>query len=105
MSIEKKFMKAKPVCKAVFTVPLDFQENIKTICLVGDFNGWNKTGTPMKKNPEKGYTVSLELDINKEYQFRYLINGTIWANDSGADGQVPSPFPEEQNSVIVTFTK
>ena len=105
MSIEKKYLKSKPVCKATFSVPLNFKEKIKTICLVGDFNSWSKTGSPMKKNPEKGYSISLELDINREYQFRYLINGGIWANDPDADGQVPSPFPEEQNSVISTFVR
>ena len=54
--------------------------------------------TPMKKT--KGvWSVSLDLETGKEYQFRYLIDGTNWENDPEADKFVPSGLGSE-NSVL-----
>ncbi len=71
-----------------------------TIHLVGDFNGWNKTATPLRLN-EHSWCVSLELDANQAYQYRYLVNGTDWYNDWRADRYVPNELGGD-NSVIET---
>ena len=44
--------------------------------------------------------LTLELQSGKEYQFRYLVNGTDWYNDWDADRYVPNPFGGD-NSVVV----
>jgi hypothetical protein len=41
------------------------------------------------------------LEAGKEYQFRYLIDGTVWKNDPQADSFVENSFGEE-NSVVST---
>ncbi len=45
--------------------------------------------------------ITLELDQGREYQFRYLVNGTDWHNDWHADKYVPNRFGSD-NSVVVT---
>lgn len=72
-----------------------------TIHLVGDFNGWSKTATPLRLG-EHNWSVSLELDAGRSYQYRYLVNGTDWYNDWRADRYEPNELGGD-NSVVVTF--
>ena len=100
LMLKKQFLKSKPVCKVTFTLPE--QVKAETAHLVGDFNNWDEQATPMKKAKKDGYfSITLELDKDKEYQFRYLVNGTEWHNDWNADKYVPNPFSGD-NSVVTT---
>lgn len=71
----------------------------ETIHLVGDFNNWSSTSTPLRLGDD-GWSVSLELDVGNSYQYRYLINGTDWYNDWRADRYVPNEYGGD-NSVVV----
>ena len=99
MSIEKKFLKAKPVCKVKFSLSGDSYNSASSILVLGDFNNWQLGETPMKKAKTEVWSVSLDLETGKEYQFRYLIDGTTWENDPEADKFVPSGLGSE-NSVL-----
>jgi 1,4-alpha-glucan branching enzyme len=99
MSIEKKLLKAKPICKVKFSLSGDQYNSASSILLVGDFNNWQIGETPLKKAKTGVWSVSLDLETSKEHQFRYLIDGTNWENDSEADKFVPSGLGSE-NSVI-----
>jgi 1,4-alpha-glucan branching enzyme len=72
-----------------------------TIHLVGDFNNWDKSSTPLRLN-DISWSVSLDLDPGKAYQYRYLINGADWYNDWRADRYEPNELGGD-NSVVVTF--
>jgi 1,4-alpha-glucan branching enzyme len=98
--IIKKYVKSKPVCKVTFDLPAQAIEGAKKVHLVGEFNDWQTTATPMKKSKEGGFKVTLELEKGKEYQFRYLINETKWENDWQADSYVPNNLTFEENSVV-----
>jgi len=99
MSLEKKFVKTKAVCKVKFSLSGDQYNSASSILLVGSFNNWQLGETPFKKAKTGAWSVSIELETGKEYQFRYLIDGTTWENDPEADGFVPSGLGSE-NSVI-----
>ncbi|MEI6888047.1 MAG: isoamylase early set domain-containing protein [Bacteroidales bacterium] len=99
MSIEKKFLKAKPVCKVKFSLSGDQYKSATSILLVGDFNNWQLGETPIKKSKTGVWSVSLDLETGKEYQYRYLVDGTNWENDSDADKYIPSGLGSE-NSVL-----
>ena len=73
----------------------------EAVHLVGDFNDWNESATPMKKLKSGRFMVTLELEKGREYQFRYPVNGTEWHNDWHADKYVPNPFRGD-NSVVIT---
>jgi 1,4-alpha-glucan branching enzyme len=100
MSITKKFLKSKPVCKVSFKLSKDQANGAKTVHIVGDFNDWSKDATPMKSLKAGGFSAILELEQGKEYQFRYLIDGDAWLNDDEADKMAPTPFGDAHNSVI-----
>ncbi len=99
--LNKKFYKTK--CKVTFEVaveelPTDVE--IQSLHVVGEFNNWDKTTKPLHlvKNIWKE-TVDLELD--KEYQYRLLINGTRWFNDPKADRYVPNNV-DGDNCIVST---
>jgi 1,4-alpha-glucan branching enzyme len=73
-----------------------------SIHLVGDFNQWNTQSHPLKQRPSDGaWEITLVLDAGREYQYRYLVNGTDWQNDWQADQYKPNPYSTD-NSVLVT---
>jgi 1,4-alpha-glucan branching enzyme len=100
----KKYIKSRKVSKITFEVaqselPTDLQ--IESVYLVGDFNDWDQTATPMKRLKKGSYKTSLNLDPGQEYRFRYLVNGEQWCNDWHADAYIPNDFGID-NCVVVT---
>ena len=98
--IKKQFLKSKPVCKATFTLPLEAAPEAAKVQLVGDFNDWSTEEAPeMKKQKNGAYTLVLNLETGKNYEFRYLVDGVEWINDWEADEYAPTPYGVE-NSVV-----
>lgn len=86
--------------RVTFQLPAQFWAG--RIYLVGDFNAWDQTATPMRQTGSDGsWQVTLELEAGREYQFRYLADGVDWHNDSAADAYVPNQHGTS-NSVVVT---
>ena len=101
MSIKKEKAKGKDVCKVTFQLPKDVSTSAKKVALVGDFNQWDAHATLMKKKKDGTFSVTLNLEPGREYQFRYLINDSQWENDANADRYSPSPVGNAENSVII----
>ena len=101
MSLKKQYLKSKPECKVTFTLPKEALLKAKKITLVGEFNNWSKSKTPMKKMENGSASISLTLKTGREYQYRYLINGKTWENDWEADKYVASSIPGVENSVVI----
>lgn len=101
MSITKKFLKSKPVCKVTFRLPKTVVESANSISVVGEFNEWNPKADLMKQLKSGDFSATVELPQGSEYQFRYLIDGSEWTNDQEADKYVPTPFADAENGVIV----
>lgn len=97
--LKKQALKSKEICKVTFYTPSSIEA--ETVHLVGDFNDWDETATEMSRLKDGRFKVMMELDKGKEYQFRYLINGSEWHNDWEADKYVPNPFSGD-NSVVTT---
>lgn len=101
MSIKKQPKKKMSVCTVTFQMTKGKAASAKDIHLVGDFNSWDTKATPMKKQRDGSFSVTLDLNLGQEYQYRYLIDGTNWENDSEADKYVSSPFGDSKNSVLI----
>ena len=100
MPIKKQQLKTKPVCKATFKISKEAAQGAQTAQLAGEFNDWDIQATPMKRNKDGSFTVTVNLESGKEYQFRYLLDGERWENDWEADKYVPAGGHD--NSVVVT---
>jgi 1,4-alpha-glucan branching enzyme len=101
MSLKKQYIKEKPVCKVTFKLPQGIVSDANKVTLTGDFNNWDVESLTMKKNKTGDYSVSLELEKGKEYQFRYVIDGKEWINEDDADKFVPNIFQSENSVVVV----
>ena len=55
---------------------------------------------PMKKLKGGEYSVSVDLQKGKEYQFKYIIDGKSWLNEKEADKYVVNEF-QTKNSVVI----
>jgi len=97
--LEKRYKKSGQVCTVTFTLSEAIEA--ESACLVGEFNGWDPTATPMTHGEDGAFRATLELQAGREYQFRYLIDGEDWRNDWHADAYVPNGLGED-NSVVVT---
>lgn len=101
MSLTKQYLKSKPVCKVTFRLPAEAARDANSVNIVGDFNNWDIYAVPMQKLKDGTFKVTLELEPNHEYQFRYLIDENSWENDWEADRYTSSPYGNAENSVVV----
>jgi 1,4-alpha-glucan branching enzyme len=74
----------------------------KSVHLVGDFNNWNETATPMQRKGRGDiWKVRIELNKGHEYQFRYLVDQTSWHNDWHADRYIPNIHGSDNSLIVV----
>lgn len=98
--IKKQFLKSKPICKVTFTLPAEAAVNAEKVELMGDFSQWNKEPIEMKKLKNGNFKTTIDLEVGRDYEFRYLIDGTRWENAWEADAYVPNKLSYEDNSVV-----
>lgn len=96
MSLKKRYLKSKPVCKLTFDYTTDSNSEVKDVELVGSFNNWEPL--PLRKVKGK-FTRTIDLSVGSTYEFRYKINGEKWHNEADADGLVNNGL-NSQNSVV-----
>ncbi|MDX9788312.1 MAG: isoamylase early set domain-containing protein [Desulfobacterales bacterium] len=101
MSIKKQYVKDKSTCKVTFRIDEHISNRAKTAHVVGEFNNWSTLATPMKRLKNGAFTVTLDMESGREYQFRYLLEKNHWENDPQADKEVATPFGDSRNSVII----
>jgi 1,4-alpha-glucan branching enzyme len=66
--------------------------------LVGDFNNWNSSANPMKKDKKGIWKISPSLKPGR-YEYRFLVDGN-WENDPVCCECVPNEFGS-QNCVRI----
>ncbi len=97
--LKKRYLKSRDMVQVTFYTA----EAIEAECvfLVGDFNDWDETAAPMRALKDGRFKIMLELEPQRDYQFRYLVDGEEWHNDWEADDYVTNPHGSE-NCVVTT---
>lgn len=96
----KSYLKTKKgVVKVTFELPpvVDAQQ----AAVVGEFNNWDPTATPMKRKKDGSFSVALNLDGGREYRYKYYLDEERWENDPNPDRLVPNSFGT-QDSIVNT---
>lgn len=81
--------------KVTFSVPVEATGDRVTV--VGDFNGWDPSATPMRKRGD-ARSASVVVEPGRRYGFRYF-DGSRWFNDEEADAYEDNGLGD-QNSVV-----
>lgn len=101
MSIKKQYLKSKPYCKVTFRLDKKRAGSAKRAGLAAEFNGWQAEKTPMKALKSGDFTVTVHLSPGREYQYRYVVDGTNWITDEKADKYVHAGIANDENGVVV----
>jgi len=102
MAITKRYLKSKPICKVTFKIPADIGINYKKANILGNFNNWDYNSHRMKKLVKDGsFSIVIDLETNKEYEFKYLLDDKSWLNEAAADKQVTTHFGDSSNSIVI----
>ena len=100
MSIKKQFLKSKDKYKVTWAIDKKVVKGAESITLAGDFNDWSHSENTFKKLKSGNFTLTLELAKGTNYQFRYLVDGNNWMNETDADAFVDNSLSNEQNCVL-----
>ena len=96
MSVSKKYLKSKPVCKVTFELQ-DLEA--EKVAVVGNFNGWDINATPLKKFKNGKYKATIDLESDDSYEFRYIADGN-YINDPKADSYSWNDYAAAENCVL-----
>ncbi len=102
MGIKKQFLKSKPICKVSFKLNADDAVGAEKVQVLGDFNNWNQSVVSMKELKSGGFSQTISLEQDKDYQFRYLIDGEKWSNEVESDSKTTNVY-NEINDIVSTF--
>jgi 1,4-alpha-glucan branching enzyme len=95
--LNKRFFKTKDEAEVTFEFS---HPQAEEVCLLAEFNDWRPV--LMKRNKKQGvFKCKQRIAVDKQFHFRYLINGYMWDNDHQADGYVANNFGTE-NSIVNT---
>ena len=99
-------IRKEPVKKAGFvriTFELPSTMWAERVNLVGEFNDWDTTATPMTRSrSDANWKVTIELEKGHRYRFRYLVDGKEWVNDWHADDHEENPYGSYESEVDLT---
>lgn len=98
--MNKSYLKTKKgVVKVTFELPTDVAA--KEAVVVGEFNNWDPSATPMKRKKDGSFSAALTLESGKEYRYKYYLDSERWENDPNPDSLVPNIFGTH-DSLITT---
>lgn len=98
--IQKHFIEVngRPIARVTFILPnCTWASNVY---LVGDFNDWNISSHPLEHTQERTWMITVDLELNRSYQFRYRRDGA-WINDGQADAYVHNRYGSD-NFIVIT---
>lgn len=96
--LKKRRFKKENTVRVTFGLPPDAVR--EGAYVLGDFNDWQPAHA-LKAQKDGSWRVTIPLEPDRAYEFRYLVDGEKWVNDSEADRFERNPYGDE-NSVIFT---
>ena len=101
IGVKKQYLKTGNACSVTFRLPQEAAPDATVITVVGEFNNWSITETPMKKLKNGSFSATVKLTCDNEYRFRYLIDSNRWENDWCADEYKRNAFGGEDSVIKI----
>ena len=81
-------------------VPITFQgKGIQSVSVVGNFNGWSPSATPMRRDEDGVWKAEVRLPLGR-FEYKLAIDGVRWIADPGNPLNMPDGFGGK-NSILV----
>jgi 1,4-alpha-glucan branching enzyme len=87
--IDRERVKGGDEVKVTFTLPMAGADGPAAV--VGDFNDWDPTATPLRRRRDH-LSATVSLGSGRRYAFRYLAEDGRWFNDDRADDYQPNAY-------------
>ena len=71
-----------------------------TVSVAGEFNTWNVTADPLKKQADGSWTLEKALPAGR-YAYKFVLDGTNWKADPGAAETVDDGFGGKNSLMVV----
>jgi hypothetical protein len=85
LGVIKQYYEDRSRCRVTFRLLKEAAGDPQNVTIVGDFNDWDSSRSPMTRLENGDFIITMDLESNREYKFRYLINGRRWEIDLYAD--------------------
>jgi hypothetical protein len=93
--VQKTYYKTKDYCKVKFSFA---PENAAKVEILGLNSDWEKS-IIMSKKKDGSFAADVNLPKESTHEFKYLVDETLWLNETEADTEVENEFGGT-NSVI-----
>jgi 1,4-alpha-glucan branching enzyme len=100
--IEREYSKDMKSCKVKFVVPREIASDANSIAVAGTFNDWNQQSHQLEKQENGDFRLDMVLEPDRDYEFRFVVDGERWGNAHNADKYYWSDYSNCDNSVIET---
>lgn len=77
--------------KVLVTFAMPAMDDCNCLYLVGNFNTWPESVYRMQCADDGMWSLALELESGRDYQYRYRTDNGAWLNDPAANEFVPNP--------------
>jgi len=101
LGLIKNYHEGGKKCKVTFRLLKEIAKNSQNVTIVGDFNNWDVSMSPMTRLANGDFVITMDLESRRTYRFRYLIDGHRWENDLYADIFVRNNYGSKDSVVIV----
>ena len=70
------------------------------MALCGDFNDWSAEATALERGDDGTWQVSIPLEPDRSYRYRYLLDGERWENGQAGHYE-PNPYGGVDSVIVV----
>ena len=77
--------------KVLVTFAMPAMDGCNCLYLVGNFNEGPDSVYRMQRADDGMWSLALELESGREYQYRYRTDSGVWLNDPAANEYAPNP--------------
>jgi hypothetical protein len=84
-------------CLINFLIPNEITCGASSVAVADSFNNGDPHSHLMEKQANVNFRLDVALEPDREYKFRYIINGSCWENVHNADRYYLSDFSSCDN--------